>query len=292
MRKYLLIILISFSYNNLTAQEVNLSDSIIYFGTKPVAYFVKELDESTPHYNVYIISMEKQLLLAAHIVKFDAPVKELNPFYYYNLILKGQPTDDTLAIYHEGQAFSLELAQLLKKYKLLDSNRINGNAWTTFKSEYNGTNALQSKIEEYRNYLNETRYFNEQVNRDRTQPVTILNGKTIMQDGKNIGLIVTVTNVQGGGISTVTNAGQSPQVARTAQPGWQEKPITTKEYTQIVLPNNRIVDPSKAVLPSKDNKYKKHDPPSLYEISYPLNKESRNDDILFLVCQYIDNYLL
>ena len=56
--------------------------------------------------------------------------------------------------------------------------------------EYKGNELLQSKIKEFETYLNENRYLNEQVVRDRTKPVTIVNNKVIMQDGKKIGLLI------------------------------------------------------------------------------------------------------
>ena len=74
------------------------------------------MNESDPHYNIYIISLNMELLLAAQVVKFEAPVRELKSFYYYDLILHAGK--DTLAMYHEGQAFPLELATLIKENNL------------------------------------------------------------------------------------------------------------------------------------------------------------------------------
>src|SRR5205085_3726980 len=102
------------------------------------------------------------------------------------LIFKDQK--DTIAIYHEGQAFTLELATILQKYHLLDGNKINNDSLSHFKKVYNGNALLLAKVKEFETYLNENRFFNEQVVRDRTKPVTIVNDRIIMQDGKRIGI--------------------------------------------------------------------------------------------------------
>lgn len=293
MKKYILVLLISVSWLSVTAQEITLSDSVIYFDNKPAAYFVKTLNESDPHYNIYIISLDMELLLAAQVVKFQAPVRELKSFYYYDLILHS--SKDTFAMYHEGQAFPLELATLLRDYKLLENNKINRSAWRKFKYTYTGNTDLKAKIKTYENYLVETRFFDEQVGRDRTKPVTIINDRIIMQDGKKIGLIVTKTNISGGGQTTTYTQVKSRdnstgvQISTTENPGSNAGAIT--ETQQIMLTTNRIVDAS-AVLIDPVYRKNKTGKPNLYDISLPLNKSARNQDILWLVCQYIDNYLL
>src|SRR5205085_9489390 len=75
-------------------------------------------------------------------------------------------------------------------YGLLDGNKINEDSLAVFKQKYNGNALLVTKIKEFETYLNDNRFFNEQVVRDRTKPVVLL-GKIIMQDGKKIGFIST-----------------------------------------------------------------------------------------------------
>ncbi len=293
MKKVILLLLIVCSGLTAIAQDINLSDSVIYFNNKPVAYYVKTLNESDPHYNIYIISLDMQLLMAAKVIKFEAPVRELKPFYYYDLILQNEK--DTLAMYNEGQAFPLELASLLKDYKLLDGNTINKNAWRKFKTAYSGNAALKAKIKQYETYLIDTRYFDEQTIRDRTKSVTIINDKILMQDGKKIGLVVTNTNIPGGGLTTsysnvITRDNTVAVQIDTKESNGARQPTT--EYIQILLPTNRVVDASGVIIDTKDRRSKHSNPPALFELSLPLNKEARNEDLLWKVCEYIKNYLL
>lgn len=199
-------------------------------------------------------------------------------------------------MYHEGQAFPLELATLLRDYRLLENNKINRSAWRKFKYTYTGNYDLKAKIKSYENYLVETRFFDEQVERDRSKPVTIINDKIIMQDGKKIGLIVTKTNISGGLGQTTTytqvksrDNSTGVQISTTENPGSNAGAVT--ETQQIILTTNRIVDAS-AVLIDPVYRKNKTGKPNLYDISLPLNKSAHNQDILWLVCQYIENYLL
>ena len=278
MKRCLLILIIAFNAFAATAQEVSLTDSVIYFDKKPVAYYVKSMNESDPHYNIYIISLNMELLLAAQVVKFEAPVRELKSFYYYDLILHAGK--DTLAMYHEGQAFPLELATLIKENNLLTGNTINRAAWEKFKYTFNGNAALKAKIKSYENYLVETRYFDEQTVRDRTKPVTIVNDKIIMQDGKKIGLVVPNVPMANGGISNsystvITRDNNVAVQINTNETGSKSLPAGS---LQIQLPSNRIIDPSSALIEPKYRKNKDGHKPSLYEISLPLNKTAGTEE--------------
>ncbi|MGG9962880.1 hypothetical protein [Ferruginibacter sp. SUN106] len=293
MKKYILTLIIFFSGFAATAQDINLTDSVIYFGNKPVAYYVKELNQSNPHYNIYIIGLNMKMLIAAQVVKFDAPVRELKPFYYYDVIFANEK--DTFAIYHEGQAFAVELASLLKQYNLLDGNKINKYSLAKFKRDHIGNASLKAKIKEYEDYLDVNRYFNEQTVRDRTKPVTIVNDKIIMQDGKKIGLVVTNINNTSGGVSNTYKKVLTKDNTVAVEIDTKDRGTSnsaSNEYTQIMLPTNRIVDASQVIIESKDRKRKHSNPPTLYEISVPLNQSSRNEDQLWYVCQLVENYLL
>lgn len=281
------------------AQEVNLSDSVIFFGNKPVAYYVKMLNESEPRYDVFIISLDKKLLMAAKVVKFNAPIKDLKPFYYYDLILES--TNDTLSIYYYGQAFTIELAELLKKYNLLSGNEISKAAWKNFKRNYEGSFALNRKISGYIGYLVEKRFLNEQALRDRTKPVTIVNDKIIMQDGKKIGLIVPVSpETKGSGAPltsydkvTMPGGGTAVVINTTERPTVNTFPANPSENFNVQLPSDRIVDPSCEIIePVANKKNRSNAPKSLFDISLPYNTSAANENALWIICQYIEAYLL
>jgi len=246
------------------AQDINLTDSVIYFGKEPVAYYVKALNESAPHYNVYVISLDRKILIAAQVVKFQAPSSELKSFYYYDLIFHNEK--DTVAMYYEGQAFTLELALLLQQYKLIDSNKIDTNAFARFKKEYGGNAALQAKIKQYEKYLIDRRDFNEQTVRDRKKPVIIVGNRIIMQDGKEIGRIESGTYYN----------------------GFTDESISG--YMQYVLPNGHVIDARDVQIHDMKWGYKPQTPASLFDISIPF--ATKHTNVLFEICQYVENFLM
>lgn len=169
------------------AQDVRLNDSVIFIADKPIALYTKELSNSPQRYNMEVYSFTDYVLIKAEVIKFEAPVEELSPFYYYELSFP--PIADTFAMYIEDEAFPLVLARIIRDYDLINHDQVNKKGVENFKRSYAGGPALLAKIRSMEDFLNETRYFNEQVIRDRTKPVTILNDKIIMQDGKKIGTI-------------------------------------------------------------------------------------------------------
>jgi hypothetical protein len=117
-----------------------------------------------------------------------------------------------------------------------------------------------------------------------------------MQDGKKIGLIITKTSLPGGtGMSTtytqVTSRDNSTGVQINTNENQGSSAGTVTETQQVVLTTNRVVDPSSALI---DPIYRKNKTgkPNLYDLSLPLNKSARNQDMLWLICQYVENYLL
>jgi hypothetical protein len=266
VKKYILFVYLTFIGAIAQAQDINLTDSIIYFGTTPVAYYVKALNESDPHYNVYVISLDKKILIAAQVVKFKAPSPELKSFYYYDLIFHNEK--DTVPIYYQGQAFTLELASLIQQYKLIDSNKIDTNALARFKKEYRGNAALQAKIKEYEKYFIDRRNYNEQTVRDRTKPVIIVADRSIMQDGKLIAIIEP-------GFYDVEFPNEAPRTIR---------------YSKYILPNGRDIGPGDVQIHDMKWDYKAQTPPSLFDISIPFNPGRKA--LLFNICQYVENFLM
>jgi hypothetical protein len=120
-------------------------------------------------------------------MKYNAPVDNLKPFFYYQLIFPS--VADTFLIYIEDEAFPLMLGKIIRDYKLINDSRINKNNVSNFKNHYPGGPALMAKVKTVEDYLNETRYYYEQVERDRTQPVTITNGGNVIQDNKTVGRV-------------------------------------------------------------------------------------------------------
>lgn len=279
MKKFILPLFISFSAVILFAQDVTLSDSVIYINNKPVALYYKELSQTPPRYNVKVYNFNKDLLVQAEIIKFNAPVNELQPFYYYELTFPLIP--DTFAIYVEDEAFTLVLSKVIRDYNLITGNQLNKVAVANFKANYPGGPALFTKIKSFEIYLNETRNFNSQITRDRTKPVTIKSDRIIMQDGKKIGTI----------------SFDAATIYQDPNPTSFKSSNQLQESFQVRLLNGDAIDLSKLGgganwYTFNINKYEYGE--QLFEISFLQNKSkvAANEYYIRRLCYLIENYAL
>lgn len=297
MKLFLTTLLICLAAPALYAQDLRLNDSVIFINNKPIALYAKELSNSPQRYNMEVYSFSDYVLIKAEVIKFNAPVAELKPFYYYELTFP--PTADTFAIYIEEEAFPLVLAKIIRDYNLISKNELIPKNVSRFISHYYGGPALLAKIRSFEDHLNETRYFNEQVVRDRSKPVTIINDRVIMQDGVKIGLITenknfTVTNRPAGIAVDKSSYGQTI-VSVTDQV------INTSTETVILLYNGRRVDNLRyyTAWSREDPKNKTAQSTiaaekNLYQVSKAANKNIGNytDQLLMRVCFLIEDYSL
>ncbi len=290
MKNFFAALLSFFFIINLAAQDVRLNDSVIFINNNPIALYSKGLSNSPQRYNMEVYSFTDYVLIKAEVIKFNAPVAELRPFYYYELTFP--PIADTFAIYIEEEAFPLVLGKIIRDYNLISNDQLNKKAVAYFKSSYYGGPALLAKIKSFEDYLNETRYFNEQALRDRTKPVIIINDKVIMQDGVKIGLITEVQNynVTNRPVSVYTDKSNYGIPFKVVP----DQVITSSKERQILLPNERKIDKygitSQWMPLQQKNKTEKN----LYKISVPANGKisSYTDDLLKWVCFLIENYSL
>jgi len=278
MNRYLLSLLLLFPLSVTVAQDITLSDSVIYVDNKPVAFYYKTLNETMPHYNMTVYGLNRKLLIKAEVLKFDAPVHELKPFYYYELTFP--PLSDTLTLYSEDEAFSLVLSKIIRDYKLISNNELDKASVTNFNNNYPGRPALLAKIKYYETYLNDTRNFKYQVTRDRTKPVTIKNDRLIIQDGKTIGRIVSAS-------SSYTDPNPTPTNFSNQQ----------RERFQVNLMNDLAVDLK--VLGGGANEFmftnnKPEYGEILYKNSLPYNKSKGwfYEYQLRRICYLIENFAL
>lgn len=241
MKIFLLPVLLLCSIMPAISQEVLLKDSIIYINNNPAAKYSTAISNGMPRYNVTIHTLNGKTAIEAELIAFTAPVKELRSFFYYELRFPMIP--DTFSLYHDGEAFPLALAKIMADYRLLTENKIDTAALHYFKSEYAGGRQLQKKINEMTDYLNLTRSFNEQVIRDRTKPVSIVNDRVIMQDGVKIGFIATIQNAQSTNIPIYATGQKGsfgkPPVDYTYIADYE---IKVTEETVIYLANGTKID--------------------------------------------------
>ncbi|MBK8520620.1 MAG: hypothetical protein IPL54_06945 [Chitinophagaceae bacterium] len=301
MKKFTLCLFISFSSAFLVAQDVRLNDSVIFINNDPVALYAKTLNTSTPRYNMEVYSFDDYVLIKAEVIKFNAPVAELKPFYYYELTFP--PTADTFAVYIEDEAFPLVLAKIIRDYDLISKNELNKKNVARFMQDYYGGPALTAKIKSFEDYLNETRYFNEQEKRDRTKPVTIINNNVIMQDGVKIGLIVQAKNSN---VSRQINNDMPPVYDSTrigiTQRVFYEDVVRTSTEMQILLySSNRRIDNLRRynTWSPKDRvntavKEKTAAERNLYQVSKAAYKKNSiySEGLLMTVCYLIEDYAL
>lgn len=241
MKIFLLPVLLLCSIMPAISQEVLLKDSIIYINNNPAAIYSTAISNGMQRYNVTIHTLNGKTAIEAELIAFTAPVKELRSFFYYELRFPMIP--DTFSLYHDGEAFPLALAKIMADYRLLKDNKIDTGAVNYFKKVYPGGTTLQARINDVTDYLNVTRNFDEQVIRDRTKPVSIINDRIIMQDGIKIGYINSIqnikeTNIPIYGTGQKSAYGQAP-VNYTYIADYVMK-IT--EETEIHFPNGRKIE--------------------------------------------------
>jgi len=265
-----------------TAQQIHLTDTVILFDQKPVANYYTELNKPSQQYNVEVYSLTDQYLIKAEVLKFTAPVDQLRSFYYYEMTFPA--TGDTLTLLPGDEAFPIVLAKMIRDYKLIEANNLDKAGIGKLKNSCPAVQALRVKIQEQMNYLNQTRYFDEQVVRDRTKPVVLLNNRVIMQDGKKIGTIAEFENLQ------VTN--QSMQI----QPLGSESDFNLLKAmrAQIYFENGRRLNYANDYNLLDKGLSKGQRGYALYVRSVDKNMVPRSysDDLLQRICYYIEDYAL
>ncbi len=272
------------------SQNIHLSDSVIYIDDKPVALYYKTVNESMPHYDMDIYSLKGNLLVQASVIKFNAPVAEFKPFYYYEIIFKDQ--QDTAAVYIEDEAFPIVFAKIMAAYKLIGNDKVSKAAVSKFKKTYPGFSLLDAKIKLFKDYLIETRRFDEQVIRDRSKPVTISHDRIIMQDGIKIGIIREEENL----IAKDYNysASQNSMATMINSNTFTHTRVDSKKKLIIYFTNGNKVDFERNYSDGEYSRQKEETGKSLYEISKTpkIVPGSFADQMLKKVCFLIEEYAL
>lgn len=228
---------------SVSAQEVRLNDSVIFINNYPVAFYSKTLNNTPLRYDIEVYNTDDYVLIKAETVKFESPLTDPEAFYYYEISFP--PLADTFSIYIIDEAFPLVLGRIIKDYDLISNNQLNVENVKQFKSSYYGGPALTTQIKMFTENLNKVLHLDEQVVRDRSKPVSLIQNK-IMQDGKIIGTINMYTE------NKVTSERRlvGTTLAYTRKDGMQyNKGIYSTVYqnnpynrTEIAMPNGRIID--------------------------------------------------
>lgn len=327
MQRIIFFLLCFFVTPVLFSQDVRLSDSVIYIDNKPIAFYYKELNNSDQLYNMEVYNSNDDILMKAEVILFNAPVAELKPFHFYEITFP--PTADTFSIYVEEEPFSMVVAKIIRDYNLISNSRLDKKNVSRFIKEYYGGPALTAKIKYIEDYLDLSRHFYEQVARDRSKPVTIVDNEVIMQDGVKIGEIsgwvkdttyysanrktVNINsptesnyndpmNPRGNNplqyypkTSTYERNFRSPTIQGSNSSGNQNIRISNGKYIYIV--NGRKVKFVELRDPGVSENKKRSTVASeknLYQISKLVNKNisQQTDQLLFSICSLIEDYSL
>lgn len=289
MKRFMLAAVYCWLTATVQSQDIQISDSVIYIDNKPAALYNKSINESMLRYDMDVYNLKGSLLLQATVVKFNAPVAELKPFYYYEIVFI--ELKDTAAVYIEDEAFPIAFAKIIAHYKLINNDKLDKSGVSKFKDNYIGFVNLDAKIKYFKDYLVETRRLNDQVVRDRTKPVIIYDDRIIMQDGVKIGTIREEEN-----LITKDYFTGSPQYANYGTTTYNNvlTNVNSKKYFQAYFVNGSKVEFQKKYTEGQASKQKEETGYSLYEISKTagLTPNSFADQVLKRVCFLIEEYAL
>ena len=324
MKKIILLALLLVTKICSFSQNIILSDSVIYIDKNPVAFYFTNPINSSSLYNINVFTLTGEAAIEAEAIEFTSPVRDFNSFYFYELRFPG--IKDTFSIYFKGESFAMEIAKILAEYKLINENKIVQESVHKFKESYAGVPALQTMIDEMSDYLKITRHFDEQIIRDRTKPVIIVDGKDILQDNVKIGTINATWNNRPGQNSRATfsqPAGKTyvaPLFTETKISNYSPNNGAVILNKNIPAPKNSPIDRDNTIPSSsywsKENEiflltgrktgtlqmpYSNNLKTNLTDIGYTLfeisrnkdNKEDKlNENILRKICYLIENYQL
>ena len=290
MKKYGTLIVLSLLTSVLFSQDIRLNDSVIFINDKPVALYAKELSQGTLRYNMEVYSFDDNVLIKAEVIRFNNPVPELAPFYYYELTFP--PVNDTFSIYTE-EPLLMALTKMIGEYDLINKNELNKKNLARLIQDHPGGPALIAKIDSFTNHLDLTRDYSLQVIRDRSKPVIIDESGIIIQDNVQIGKAIEVTRF----LVTERPLG-------TADP-YYNKPVydipgkvladpvvTTVKKTEVYFVNGNILDERKISLYLYTGKKDLKTGFDLYEISKSKQKNKTTEVLLKHVCHLIENMML
>lgn len=173
-----------FFYIGSYSQDLVLVNDALYNNNQVVAFLKKEVNAGNPFADIKLYNLQKKNIINAVVKKLKAPVRELKSFFYYDIIFP--ELNDSFSLYYDKEAFSIHFAEIINRYHLIENGQLNLNGVANFKKQYS-QQALSEKIDAIRTYLNDTRNYNHQVERDRTKPVYIINERSIIQDSVVIG---------------------------------------------------------------------------------------------------------
>ncbi len=295
MKKYLLVGFLGLSVPG-PAQQIELNDSVIFADKQPAALYIAMPNSFSALPNTDIFNLDGSYAIESVLFEFPAPVRELKPFFYYEL--RFPATGDTLSMYYEGNDFTRHLAELAIRYRLLPGkdDSVNRSAVRHFKEDYAGIKSYDKKLEEIGVFLNYTRKFNLQAVRDRSKPLTIVNNRVIMQDGITIGTINLAKDL------TQTNAALSSPVSRPRANGSGTfNSISTTDYetrvkteSEIFFPGGFMVETIRLSDHYTNINNKQEVGYKLFSISRKKNyKSGEGDDfVIRFLCFLVEDYRL
>jgi hypothetical protein len=273
-----------------------MNDTLVLVDQQPFALYLTQPNSFSPLPNTDLFTLDGGYAIEAVLFEFAAPVRELKPFYFYEL--RFPVTGDTISVFYDGNNFPRHLAEQTVKYGLLPGKdeKANKEAVSKFREKYAGVAAMEKKVDEISSFLNYTRNFSAQVVRDRTKPVTLVNNRAIMQDGVMVGTINLGKDL------TQTNAALQPPTSRPRANGAGNfSTISTTDYETRVKTEAEIFLPGGVQVQTIRLSDHYTNINNKNEIGYPLFALSRkknyksgegDDFVLRFLCFLIEDHRL
>lgn len=161
-------------------------DSTIEIDNHPVALYKRTVNNLMPRYDYTVFNEQGQVLIEARAKIYPPPVQELKSFYYYDVVFPA--SQDSISVFFDGTLFIERLASFIDEYKLISNGKVDEKAQAKFWEVYDQKDLIE-ELEERIKFLNEKRFLDQQVKRDRSAKIEVKDNGNIFQDGKRIGYV-------------------------------------------------------------------------------------------------------
>ncbi len=187
MKTATLLFMLAINASLLYGQHIKVMDSTIEIDNRLVALYKKTLNNLLPRYDYTVFNDQGQILIEAKARIYPPPVEELKSFYYYDIVFPA--TRDSISVFFDGTLFIDRLASFIDEYKLISKGKVDEKGQAKFWEVYDQKDIVE-ELEKRIEFLNEKRFLNQQVKRDRSAKIELRDNGNIFQDGKRIGYLV------------------------------------------------------------------------------------------------------
>lgn len=281
MLKLIPFLLICNSFVPSFAQSIELLNNVVYENKKPIAYFSKLLYKNNPDNvtGLYVYNSQKKLIASVVPKLVSVPLSDIKPFYYHHISFLR--TNDSLLIYPE-EALSLHIFKIIKDYRLIHDGEIDSSSLSRLLTSYDRSSFVQ-KMSPVWQHLYNLKQFGNQVKRDRSKPVYLVNEAVIMQDSIKVGYFAKKFHEQA---YSEVNSAHAPNEALIDSRA-QAPSMDRWEYIEVRMADDTPIDSLQVFLNLKPAS-------KLFQSSLALQKNptSKYIERLAIACLLIENFVL